>query len=90
MISATWALQQSIDPTQRMGARALISPAAPASLAIPGIMLSNRPSSASSRWAFSLPRPSAHWCGTALEKAALSGKTAKKGQKFYAVCGLNF
>lgn len=42
MISSTWALQQFIKPTQRIGARAFKSSVAPASFVIPGVMLSNR------------------------------------------------
>ena len=42
MISSTWALQQFINPTQRMGSRDFKSSVAPASFAIPGIMLSSR------------------------------------------------
>ena len=58
MISSTWALRQFISPTQRMGSRAFSFSAAPASSAIPGIILSSRAwtaSSTSSRWAYRLP-----------------------------------
>ncbi len=40
MISSTWVLQQFISPTQRMGSWDFKSSVAPASFAIPGIMLS--------------------------------------------------
>ena len=42
MISSTWALQQFINPTQDSGSRDFKLSVAPASFAIPGIMLSNR------------------------------------------------